>query len=101
MSDKDGEVVAAAAAIMRTLKAEGMDIHGLADALYKPPEPAKPAERASPRTGLGRGRVRVPGARASPVGAGTDIRGRYGAVGRMAAAEARGIRRGYWEFREG
>jgi hypothetical protein len=34
-SDKDGEVVAASA-IMRTLKAEGLDIHSFADALCPP-----------------------------------------------------------------
>jgi hypothetical protein len=32
-SDKDGEVVAAARAIMRTLAGEGLDIHALADSL--------------------------------------------------------------------
>jgi hypothetical protein len=35
-SDKDGEVVAAASAIVRTLKAEGLDIHSFADALCRP-----------------------------------------------------------------
>jgi hypothetical protein len=35
-SDKPGEVVAAASAIMRTLAAEGLDIHSLADALCQP-----------------------------------------------------------------
>ena len=32
-SDKDGEVLAATAAIKRTLATEGLDIHSLADAL--------------------------------------------------------------------
>jgi hypothetical protein len=35
-SDKDGEVLAAASAIMRTLAAEGSDIHNLADTLCRP-----------------------------------------------------------------
>jgi hypothetical protein len=35
-SDKPGEVVAAASAIMRTLATEGLDIHNLADALCQP-----------------------------------------------------------------
>jgi hypothetical protein len=35
-SDKDGEVVAAARAIMRTLQAEKLDIHVLAGAIEKP-----------------------------------------------------------------
>jgi len=34
-SDKDGEVLAAASAIKRTLAAEGSDIHALADALCR------------------------------------------------------------------
>jgi hypothetical protein len=44
-SDKDGEVLAAAAAIRRTLAAEGSDIHALADALCRrPPPPPAPRE---------------------------------------------------------
>jgi hypothetical protein len=35
-SDKDGEVLAAASAIKRTLAAEGSDIHALADTLCRP-----------------------------------------------------------------
>jgi hypothetical protein len=35
-SDKDGEVLAAASAITRTLAAEGSDIHALADTLCRP-----------------------------------------------------------------
>jgi hypothetical protein len=35
-SDKDGEIVAAARAIRRTLKAIGADIHALADRIEKP-----------------------------------------------------------------
>lgn len=35
-SDKDGEVLGAAAAIIRTLKSAGADIHSLADAIEKP-----------------------------------------------------------------
>jgi hypothetical protein len=35
-SDKDGEVLAATAAIKRTLAIEGLDIHSLADALCRP-----------------------------------------------------------------
>jgi hypothetical protein len=35
-SDKDGEVLAATAAIKRTLANEGLDIHSLADALCRP-----------------------------------------------------------------
>jgi hypothetical protein len=36
-SDKPGEVVAAAGAIMRTLQAEGYDIHALADVVERSP----------------------------------------------------------------
>jgi hypothetical protein len=35
-SDRDGEVLAATAAIKRTLATEGLDIHNLADALCQP-----------------------------------------------------------------
>lgn len=35
-SDNDGEVLAATAAIKRTLATEGLDIHSLADALCQP-----------------------------------------------------------------
>jgi hypothetical protein len=47
-SDKDGEVLAATAAIKRTLAAEGTDIHTLADALCKPaaPHATRPESRA-------------------------------------------------------
>jgi hypothetical protein len=38
-SDKDGEVLAATAAIKRTLAAEGLDIHSFADAALCRPEP--------------------------------------------------------------
>jgi hypothetical protein len=44
-SDKPGEVVAAASAIMRTLDAEGTDIHALADALCNPPPPPREPPR--------------------------------------------------------
>jgi hypothetical protein len=45
-SDKDGEVLAAASAIMRTLAAEGSDIHKLADALCQPqPSTSAQAQR--------------------------------------------------------
>jgi hypothetical protein len=48
-SDKPGEVVAAASAIMRTLAAEGTDIHNLADAVCRPavPRAEAKAQRAS------------------------------------------------------
>jgi hypothetical protein len=45
-SDKDGEVLAATAAIKRTLANEGLDIHNLADALCKPAPRAE--ARAAP-----------------------------------------------------
>src|SRR4051812_29519552 len=38
-SDQDGEVVATARAIARTLKAAGRDFHDLADAIGREPEP--------------------------------------------------------------
>jgi hypothetical protein len=44
-SDKDGEVLAAALAIKRTLAAEGSDIHALADALCRP----QPQQKEEPR----------------------------------------------------
>jgi hypothetical protein len=44
-SDKDGEVLAATAAIRRVLATEGLDIHSLADALCRP-EPAAPHAEA-------------------------------------------------------
>jgi hypothetical protein len=44
-SDKDGEVLAATAAIKRTLAAEGSDIHALADSLCRP----QPQSRGEPR----------------------------------------------------
>jgi hypothetical protein len=53
-SDKDGEALAATAAIKRTLAAEGSDIHSLADALCKPapppprPEPQRPPPKDDP-----------------------------------------------------
>jgi hypothetical protein len=43
-SDKDGEVLAAASAIKRTLAAAGSDIHALADALCRP-QPKEPPRR--------------------------------------------------------
>jgi hypothetical protein len=43
--DKDGEVLAATAAIKRTLAAEGSDIHALADSLCRP----QPQPREEPR----------------------------------------------------
>jgi hypothetical protein len=47
-SDKDGEVLAATAAIKRTLATEGLDIHSLADALCQPaPRAEAKAQRAS------------------------------------------------------
>jgi hypothetical protein len=46
-SDKDGEVLAATAAIKRTLATEGLDIHSLADALCQPaPRAEAKAQRA-------------------------------------------------------
>jgi hypothetical protein len=50
-SDKDGEVLAAASAIKRTLAAEGSDIHALADALCRPQpkEPPRPPPPPPPR----------------------------------------------------
>jgi hypothetical protein len=50
-SDKDGEVLAATAAIRRVLATEGLDIHNLADALCKPahePPPREPPQRETP-----------------------------------------------------
>jgi hypothetical protein len=44
-SDKDGEVLAATAAIRRVLATEGLDIHSLADALCRP---APRAEQRAP-----------------------------------------------------
>jgi hypothetical protein len=44
-SDEDGEVLAAASAIKRTLAAEGSDIHALADALCRP----QPQQKEEPR----------------------------------------------------
>ena len=44
-SDKDGEVLAAASAIKRTLAAEGSDIHAFADALCRP----QPQQKEEPR----------------------------------------------------
>jgi hypothetical protein len=41
-SDKDGEVLAAASAIKRTLAAEGSDIHALADTLCRPQPQHRP-----------------------------------------------------------
>ena len=41
-SDKDGEVLAAASAIKRTLAAEGSDIHALADTLCRPEPQHRP-----------------------------------------------------------
>ena len=38
-SNHDGEVVATVAAIRRTLEADGLDLHDLAEAIGKPPEP--------------------------------------------------------------
>jgi hypothetical protein len=35
-SDRDGDVIAAARAIKRTLRSEGLDIHALADGIEKP-----------------------------------------------------------------
>ena len=46
-SDKDGEVLAATAAIKRTLANEGLDIHSLADALCQPAPRAEKAQRAT------------------------------------------------------
>jgi hypothetical protein len=45
-SDADGEVVAVARAIQRTLAAQSLDLHDLAAAL----EPAAPRERSAPQT---------------------------------------------------
>jgi hypothetical protein len=47
-SDKDGEVLAAASAIKRTLAAEGSDIHALADALCRPQPQRKEEPRRQP-----------------------------------------------------
>jgi hypothetical protein len=47
-SDKPGEVAAAAAAIGRTLAAEGSDFHALADTLCRP-EPQAPPRQEPPR----------------------------------------------------
>ena len=48
-SDKDGEVLAAALAIKRTLAAEGSDIHALADALCRPqPQQKEEPQRPPP-----------------------------------------------------
>src|SRR5262249_294609 len=50
-SDKDGEVLAATAAIKRTLATEGLDIHSLADALGRPaPRAEAKAQRAPHET---------------------------------------------------
>ena len=46
-SDKDGEVLAATAAIKRTLATEGLDIHSLADVLCQPAPRAEKAQRAT------------------------------------------------------
>jgi hypothetical protein len=48
-SDKPGEVVAAASAIMRTLATEGLDIHSLADALCRPARRAEAKAQRAPR----------------------------------------------------
>jgi hypothetical protein len=47
-SDKDGEVLAAASAIKRTLAAEGSDIHALADALCRPQQRQESRRPPSP-----------------------------------------------------
>ena len=47
-SDKNGEVLAAASAIKRTLVAEGSDIHALADTLCRPQAQRKEQPRRSP-----------------------------------------------------
>jgi hypothetical protein len=49
-SDKDGEVLAATAAIKRTLATEGLDIHGLADALCRPALRAEAKAQRAPNT---------------------------------------------------
>jgi hypothetical protein len=46
-SDKDGEVLAATAAIKRTLPTEGLDIHSFADALCRP-APRAETSRSAP-----------------------------------------------------
>jgi hypothetical protein len=46
-SDKPGEVVAAAAALKRTLEAGGLDIHDLASAIESGLKPAPPPQRRS------------------------------------------------------
>jgi hypothetical protein len=46
-SDQPGEVAAAAAAITRTLKSEGMDWHALVDGLTKEPRPRRSAHSAN------------------------------------------------------
>jgi len=47
-SDKDGEVLAATAAIKRTLANEGLDIHSLADALCQPAPRAEAKTQRAP-----------------------------------------------------
>lgn len=47
-SDKDGEVVAAARAITRTLRAEGQDIHALADVVERIPLAPQKETRSPP-----------------------------------------------------
>jgi hypothetical protein len=57
-SDKDGEIIATAAAINRTLAASGLDCHALADTVENPVSPARRPEQPNDQQFAWRHKVR-------------------------------------------